>query len=187
LSSKVCTTTRPNSFPPCARNPSAARRDEADPKTPATTALSGKELAALLEGIKARTVLALDTCHSGGALEGTRQQRIVTGPNDLTGLINELTSAEQGTVVLSSSQATEQSLEDTREGGIFTSAFREGLTSKAGSAPTGTVTCRSMSDWLTKRIPELVSALVKDAPDAPRQTPACVIPKGVPDFPLAKP
>jgi uncharacterized caspase-like protein len=158
---------------------------EADPKTPATTALTGKELSTLLEGIKARTILALDTCHSAGAFGGTRLERIVTSPNDLTGLVNELSSAEEGTIVLSSSAATEESLEDLK-GGLFTQAFCEGLARKsAGSNPS--VTCRGMQDWLIKRVPELVDALFKGRSDVSRQTPVCIIPKGVPDFPLATP
>lgn len=160
---------------------------DADPKAPAATALMGTELSTLLEGIKARTVLALDTCHSGGALGGAWLNRIVTGPGDLTGFVNTLSSAEQGTVVFSSSGAKEQSFEDEEKGGLFTVAFREGLTSKSGAGGDRAVNCRGMQDWLTKRVPELVAALTKGAPDAPRQTPVCVIPKGVPDFPLAKP
>lgn len=160
---------------------------DADPQAPAKTALLGNELSTLLEGIKSRTVLALDTCHSGGALEGTRQQRVVTSPNDLTGLINELSSAEQGVVVLSSSQATEESLEDSEKGGVFTQAFREGLSSKIAAVGAEAVTCRTMQDWLNKRVPEIITRLTKGAPNVPQQTPACVIPKGVPDFPISKP
>ncbi len=158
---------------------------EANPKNPAATALPGTELANLLEGIKARTVLALDTCHSGGAFGGTRFTKVITSSQDLTGLVNQLSSAEQGTVVFSSSAASEQSLEDPRKGGVFTQAMCDGLAGSAGSAEP--VTCVGMQAWLTRRVPELVAALVNGATDAPQQTPACVIPKGVPDFPLAKP
>ena len=44
-----------------------------------------------------------------------------------------------------------------------------------------------MQAWLGERVPKLAAALVKNAPNAPRQTPCLVIPEGVPDFPLAKP
>ena len=160
---------------------------EADPKAPAETALTGKELSKLLEGIKARTVLALDTCHAGGAFGGARLQKVVTSPNDLTGLINELSSADQGTVVLSSSAAAEQSLSAVETGGLFTQALCEGLTNKAAADATGAVTCRGLQTWLNKRVPELVAALVNGVENPPQQTPVCVIPKGVPDCPLAKP
>jgi hypothetical protein len=103
------------------------------------------------------------------------------------GLINELSSAEQGAVVLSSSAASEQSLGDPKNGGVFTQAFCEALKNMAAANDADNVTCRGMQIWLSKRVPELVTALVKDAPQAPRQTPSLVIPKGVPDFPLAKP
>jgi len=164
---------------------------EAELKDPAATALTGKELSTLLEGIKARTVVALDTCHSGGAFGGARLAKVITNPNDLTGLVNELSSAEQGTVVMSSSAASQESLEDPEKGGLFTVALCEGLESRGGAAANGgdpggaTVDCAGLRDWLTKRVPELVAALFKGERDAPQQTPVCVIPKGVPDFPIA--
>ena len=158
---------------------------EVDPKKPAATALTGAELATLLEGIKARTVLALDTCHSGGALGGTRMTKVITSPNDLAGLINELSSAEQGTIVLSSSAASEQSFEDPKKGGVFTQALREGVMITPSKG--GTITCVGLQSWVKGRVPELVAALVEGVPDAPQQTPACVMPKGVPDFPIAQP
>ena len=160
---------------------------ETDPMNAAATALTGQELSILLEAIKARTVLALDTCHSGGALAGARLNKVVSSPNDLTGFINGLASAEQGTVVLSSSAAAEQSLDDPKKGGIFTQAFCEALTSKAAANSDGLLTCGAMQAWLNKRVPELVAKLVKGVPNAPQQTPVCVIPKGVPDFPIARP
>ncbi len=76
---------------------------------------------------------------------------------------------------------------DVKTGGLFTKALCEGLTSKAAADGTGAVTCRGLQTWLNKRVPELVSALVKGVDNPPQQTPVCVIPKGVPDFPLAKP
>lgn len=160
---------------------------EADPKTPATSALTGDELSKLLEGIKARTVVALDTCHSGGAFGGTRFSKVITSPRDLTGLVNSLASAEEGTVVFSSSSASEESLEDAVKGGVFTQAMEDGLGGKAAAGKGAAVTCGGMQSWLARRIPELVAALVEGAPDAPRQTPASLIPKGVPDFPIAAP
>ena len=53
---------------------------EADPNALEGTALAGSELSTLLERIKARTVLALDTCHSGAALVGARLQQVITNP-----------------------------------------------------------------------------------------------------------
>ncbi len=158
---------------------------EVSTTAPATSAITGAELAGLLEGIKARTVLALDTCHSGGAFGGTRFSKVITSPQDLTGLVNQLSSAEQGTVVFSSSAASQQSLEDPKKGGVFTQALRDGLVARPDS--TDTVTCVGLQTWLTRRVPELVAALVEGATDAPQQTPACVIPKGVPDFLIAAP
>jgi len=165
---------------------------DADPKNPSATAITGAELATLLERIKARTVLALDTCHSGGAFSGGRTEKVVTGPQDLTGLINQFSSAEQGTVVFSACGPMEESLEDPSVGGVFTQALREGVGVRQAifQPGGGFVTCRGLETFLTARVPQLarsVSARYAGGPDAVHQTPTCVIPKGVLDFPLARP
>ena len=152
---------------------------EAQVKNLATTALTGNELTRRLAAIRGSVVLALDTCHAG-AFGTDKQVRAITGPGDLTGLVNQLSGSEQGVVVLSSSAEDQSSFEDDEDKeGIFTKAIAEGLTGSA--AQNGQITCVSLQNWIIKRVPELVKKLDSTAV----QSPACILPKGVPDFTLA--
>jgi uncharacterized caspase-like protein len=156
---------------------------DADPKDLAATALSGQELVRRLAGIRGSVVLVLDTCHSGAVLTGERKALAVTGPGDLKGLVNQLSSSEQGVVVISSSAEDESSVEDERDKqGIFTKAVTEGIGGKA--IKNGRITCASLQEWVARRVPELIDKL---GAKGIRQTPVCVMPKGVPDFTLAAP
>jgi metacaspase-1 len=152
---------------------------ETQVKNLSATALAGNELARRLASIRGSVVLALDTCQAG-AFGADKQVHAITGPGDLTGLVNQLSSSEQGVVVLSSSAEDQSSFEDEDDKqGIFTKAIAEGLT--GGAAQNGRITCVSLQNWIIKRVPELVKKLDSTAV----QSPACVLPKGVPDFTLA--
>ena len=155
---------------------------DADPHNLPATALSGRRLAELLAGIRGSVVLLLDTCHSGGVLASGRKPTVVTGKDDLTGLFNQLSSSEQGIIVLSSSAQSEDSLEDqTAKQGVFTEALVEGFA--GGAVKDGKITCVSLQDWMNARVPILAKASKAGAV----QTPFCVLPRGVPDFTLARP
>jgi hypothetical protein len=158
---------------------------DANPQNLARTALTGQDLARELAGIRGSVLLALDTCHSGAALNGDKQVRAITGPGDLTGLVNQISSSEQGVVVLSSSAEEESSFEDEDEKqGLFTKAIAEGLAGRAAQG--GSITCISLQNWVAARVPELVNKLDPKHTSG-SQTPVCVMPKGVPDFVIAQP
>lgn len=183
---------------------------DADPSQLDDRTLSGREFIERLERIPARTVLALETCHAA-AITGTGnpdpeylKQTAITHVTDLTGMINELSSMEQGTVILSSSASDEFSWGlsgnpegELQPGGIFSQALREGLQGRAANA-TQVVTCASLQGWTLQRVPVLNEMLVDvrknaglitestpvEVLNALRQTPVCILPPGVPDFPL---
>jgi uncharacterized caspase-like protein len=109
-------------------------------------------------------------------------------PLDISGLANQLSSAEHGIVVLSSSTPDQVSFED-RElgGGIFTKALLDGLAGKA--AKNGVITCATLMNWIEQRVPELTADGSEPSKEAQSvsQTPVTVMPKGVPDFVIAQP
>jgi Caspase domain len=158
---------------------------EAQAQNLATTALTGNELARRLASIRGSVVLVLDTCQAG-AFGDDKKVPAVTGPGDLTGLVNQLSSSEQGVVVLSSSAEDQSSFEDAEyKQGLLTEAIAEGFTGSA--AQNGQITCVSLQNWIVKRVPELVKRLesVRKLDPTAVQSPACILPKGVPDFTLA--
>lgn len=155
---------------------------DTNPQNLAGTALTGQELARRLAEIRGSVVLALDTCYSGAALEGDKRVRAVTGPGDLTGFVNQLSSSEQSVVVISSSAENQSSFEDDEEKqGVFTKAVAEGFA--GGAVQNGKITCASLQKWIIERVP----VLAKKVDPKAEQYPACIMPRGVPDFALAKP
>lgn len=169
-----------------------------DPGRAVETGLTGRELGLLLEPIRARVVLCLDTCQSGGVFAGSQEPAAVTSPADLTRLINTLSDAERGIVVMSSSSSTEFSFESgegEEAGGYFTTALAEALEGRAETTA-GAVNCEAAGRYVTRRVPEMLrehwDSLNEDeraeqGNDPGSQTPGVVLPNGVPDFPLAKP
>ena len=98
-------------------------------------------------------------------------------PRDLSGVVNELASTENGVVVFSSSTGRQFSYEDPAwRNGAFTLALVEGLNG-AAAAPDGNRITHKMLDYY-------VSDRVKRLTDG-RQTPVTQAPGGVPDFPVA--
>ena len=133
----------------------------------------GTMLAALGERrVAGKAVAFLDTCHSGNIFGSGRK-----GLNDITGVINELASAENGVVVFSSSTGRQSSLEDASwNNGAFTKALVEGIDGKADEMHTGRVTYKMLDLYVAER----VKALTKG-----KQSPVTQAPGGVNDFPLA--
>jgi uncharacterized caspase-like protein len=115
----------------------------------------------------------LDTCHSGSVLGPTRRD----AGNDLAGVINDLSSAENGVVVFSSSTGRQYSQESSDWGnGAFTKALIEGLSGKADYDGKGAITFKMLHLYVSERVKELTKG---------QQSPVTQAPGGVPDFPLA--
>ncbi len=91
-----------------------------------STGVAFTEFKNTLAALLGKTLLFLDTCHAGNVLGGTQRTAL-----DITGVINELASAESGAVVFAASAGQQYSLESDKWGnGAFTKTLVEGLSGK---------------------------------------------------------
>lgn len=131
------------------------------------------EIKNTLSNLAGKALFFVDTCHSGNVLGGARRAI----PADITGVINELASAENGVVVFSSSTGRQYSLENPEWGnGAFTKALVEGFNGKANYNKTGRITHKMLDFYISERVKEITEG---------KQTPVTQAPGGVPDFPIA--
>ncbi|MES3022137.1 MAG: caspase family protein [Pseudomonadota bacterium] len=144
----------------------------ADPDALRRTGVAMDEFKKTLAGLPGKAVFFLDTCHSGNVLGAGRR----SGANDVSGVVNELASAENGVVVFSSSTGRQFSLEDPAWGnGAFTKALVEGLNGAADYQKNGRITHKMLDLYVSERVKQLTGG---------RQSPVTQAPGGVPDFPL---
>ncbi|GAM09469.1 putative WD repeat-containing protein alr2800 [Geobacter sp. OR-1] len=136
-----------------------------------STGIIFTEIRNSLMALAGKALLFVDTCHSGNVM-GSR--RAVA---DINAVVNELASAEIGTVVFASSTGRQYSLEDESWGnGAFTKALLEGVSGKADFTGKGRITINMLDLYLAERVKELTDG---------RQTPTTAKPQTVPDFPIA--
>jgi WD40 repeat protein len=130
------------------------------------------EIKNTLSNLAGKALFFVDTCHSGNVLGG---RRAISA--EITGVINELASAENGVVVFSSSTGKQYSLENPEWGnGAFTKALVEGFNGKANYHKTGRITHKMLDFYISERVKEITEG---------QQTPVTQAPGGVPDFPIA--
>jgi hypothetical protein len=123
--------------------------------------------------IAGKALFFVDTCHAGNVIGGRR------GVEDMTRMINELASAENGAVVFAASTGRQYSLEnDDWQNGAFTKALVEGLSGKADYGGKGRITINMLDLYLSERVKELTGG---------KQTPTTTKPQTIPDFPVAMP
>ncbi|MES3022135.1 MAG: caspase family protein [Pseudomonadota bacterium] len=145
----------------------------ADPDALRRTGVAMDEFKKTLAGLPGKAVFFLDTCHSGNVLGAGRR----AGANDVSAVVNELASAENGVVVFSSSTGRQFSLEDAAWGnGAFTKALVEGVKGAADYQKNGRITHKMLDLYVSERVKQLTGG---------RQSPVTQAPGGVPDFPLA--
>jgi WD40 repeat protein len=134
------------------------------------TAVPFTEMKNTVASLAGKTVLFIDTCHAGNVM-GARA--VAT---DITGVVNELASAENGAVVFASSTGRQYSFEDSNWGnGAFTKAVVEGINGKADYTGKGRITINMLDLYISERVKELTRG---------KQTPATAKPQTIPDFPL---
>lgn len=135
------------------------------------TGLAFSDIKNTVVSLAGKTILFVDSCHSGNIM-GSR--RAVA---DINALVNELSSAENGAVVFSSSSGRQFSVEDASWGnGAFTKALLEGIGGKADFLGKGSITINMLDLYLSERVKELTGG---------RQTPTTAKPTTIPDFPIA--
>ncbi len=146
----------------------------ADPDKLLRTGVAQTDIRDTLNSLAGKAVFFVDTCHAGNAL-GTSKTRAVGGSTDA--FVNELSSAENGVVVFTSSTGKQLSQENAAWGnGAFTKAVVEGLSGKADFAKNGKITHVGLNYYVTERVKELTHG---------QQSPKAIAPDGVTDFPIA--
>ena len=144
---------------------------DANPDSLKRTAVSYAALKDTITGLPGKVLFFLDTCHSGNVMGGRRGSR-----GDLNQIANDLSSAENGIVVFTSSSGTQYSLEDDAWGnGAFTKALVEGLSGKADYHKDNKISISELTLYVAERVKELTRG---------RQTPTTSKPDTIADFPV---
>lgn len=132
---------------------------EVSPEDAMTQGISYLEIRRSLSRVAGRVFFFLDTCHSG-AVWG----RPTGSALDVSRIVNDLGSPEEGVVVFASSTGRQVSFENVEWGnGAFTKAVVEGLNGKADFFGNGYVTTAQLDAYVSDRVPKLTGG---------RQTPA---------------
>jgi len=135
------------------------------------TGVSFSDIRNTVASLAGKALLFVDTCHSGNVM-GTRR-----GGIDITAVVNELASAENGVVVFASSTGRQYSMEDAAWGnGAFTKALVEGISGGADYHGRGRITINMLDLYLSERVKELTGG---------KQSPTTTKPQTIPDFPVA--
>lgn len=136
------------------------------------TGVSFEDIKNTVAALAGKTLFFIDTCHSGNVMGGRRGFAL-----DIVGVINELSSAENGAVVFAASTGNQFSLENVAWGnGAFTLAVVEGINGRADYPGKGRITINMLDLYISERVKELTKG---------RQTPTTAKPQTVPDFPVA--
>ena len=137
------------------------------------TGLLKTEIQATVASIPGKVVVFMDACQSGGLMKTLGRR----GTPDITRIVNELISAENGAIVFSSSTGRQYSLENANWGnGAFTKALVEGINGKANYYENGKITLKTLDAYISDRVKELTDG---------RQSPTTNFPPDVEDFPIA--
>jgi WD40 repeat protein len=136
------------------------------------TGVSFEDIRNTVSALAGKTLFFIDTCHSGNVL-GTRRALNF----DIVGVVNELSSAENGAVVFAASTGNQYSLENAAwNNGAFTLAVVEGVGGRADYSGKGRITINMLDLYISERVKELTKG---------QQTPTTAKPNTVPDFPVA--
>lgn len=131
------------------------------------------EIRNTVTALPGKVLFFIDTCHAGNVFGTARR----SAPRDLTAMVNELSSAENGVIVFAASTGRQFAQESTRWGnGAFTLAVVEGMSGKADFSGSGRVTHKMLDLYVSERVKEMTRG---------KQSPVTIVPQGVPDFPVA--
>ncbi|PLX37405.1 MAG: hypothetical protein C0605_07400 [Hyphomicrobiales bacterium] len=145
-----------------------------DPKKLRRTAIAQSDIRDIVGSLAGKALMFIDACHSGQSIDAARRTR---GTADITAIVNDMASAENGVVMFASSTGREVSEEsDAWQNGAFTEALLEGLAGQADYSRDGVISIAELDLWLSER----VKALTRK-----RQHPVMRRPATVPDFPIA--
>lgn len=133
-----------------------------------STSVTKSQILDSLRKTLGHALFVFDTCHSGLAASGGR----LRGTAEYTPFINELRSAENGVLVLASSEGRELSQErDDWQNGAFTLALKEGLEGAADTNPKdGVITFAELNAYVAERVKQLTGGTQHPIVDVVRQT-----------------
>ncbi len=144
---------------------------DSDPERLRRTAVSSFDVKKTLSALPSKVLAFVDTCHSGNIMGARREVA------NITGVINDLTAAENGVVVFASSTGKQYSLENPERGnGAFTKALVEGFDGAASYTKDGRITINQLDLYLSERVKALTGN---------KQTPTTTKPQTIADFPIA--
>jgi hypothetical protein len=136
------------------------------------TCVGYQEIKRTIDANAGKLLVFMDACHSGNVLGNTQQRAAAVSE-----AVSELTGADNGPVVFTSSTGRQFSLESAEwNNGAFTKALVEGLNGKAELPGNNTITVKSLDYYISTRVKELTGG---------RQAPTTIIPNSIPDFPIA--
>ena len=147
-----------------------------DNKHRSRTGVSDAQITKSVGSIAGKLLFFIDACHAGNALG---KLAFAKGDDrvDVTQLVNELSSAENGAIVFASSTGTQLSQELKEEqNGAFTKALVEGLDGHADLLHEGVITVASLETYVDERVKHLTKGA---------QTPSMAKPSTVPNYPIA--
>jgi len=137
------------------------------------TGISQADITSTVATLAGKVLVFMDACHSGNLMERVKRR----GTLDISAVINELASAENGAVVFSSATGRQYALEKSEWGnGAFTKGLVEGVQGKANYGGTGRITLNMLDLYVSERVKALTQG---------QQTPTTVKPPNVPDYPVA--
>lgn len=143
---------------------------DANEKNYRESGLSFIDIRNTLAKLKGRALFMVDTCHSGDVL-GRKGL-------DINYVANDLSSPENGVVVMAASTGNQSSQERKDWGnGAFTKAVLEGVDGLADTRGKGTITYKMLDSYVSWRVEELTNK---------KQTPFTIVPVGIVDFPVAR-
>ena len=139
-----------------------------------STAVSRDDLLSTMSGLAGKAMMFIDACHSASGLKGEQTRG---ADADITQVVNELSSAENGVVMFASSTGRQLSIEsDNWKNGAFTEALIDGLSGGADFVKDGKLTISELDLYLSDRVKQLTDK---------RQAPVMRKPDTIPDFPIA--
>ena len=136
------------------------------------TCVSYSDIKRTIDAVAGKMLVFMDACHSGNVLGNTQRRATM-----VTQAISDLTGADNGAVVFTSSTGRQFSLENPEwNNGAFTKALVEGLNGAADLFGRQTITVNTLSSYITNRVRDLTAG---------QQAPTIIVPGSVSDFPLA--
>ncbi len=141
-----------------------------------STAVKQSDIHDALVGLPGKVLMFLDACHSADGIAAVRTKG-TGGTVDMINIINDLSSAENGLVMFSSSTGRELSVEaDIWKNGAFTKAILEGFQGRADYNRDQAISIAELEVWISDRVKELTDK---------KQHPVARRPDTVPNFPFA--